>query len=101
MGKWADYLVSGIKYSDSGYNKQLSELYIQIDEGASAGSLISCSKAEIIKMIEQGCSFITIHQIDEEIWEKGKPIKRIEIGDQIYLRTDSNNLREDNLGNFV
>lgn len=58
------------------------------------------SKDQIIFFIENGFSVKTAYEINEKEWNKGSQVNVVKFKDGKYLRTDNNNIEEDNLDNL-
>lgn len=93
-----DYFVTKIKRGNKPLSNAITELYCRVaeDEGKSMGVGSFQTKANVINQIKNGLVFKTA------ILKEGK----YHVGDKIivvadkYLRTDGNNIEEDNLGNL-
>jgi hypothetical protein len=97
MAKWADYLISGVKYS-TGTKTYISNLRVHEDEGDKVGTSSELSKNEVVKKINSNYTFVTIFKNSEGRWSKGEDVRVYSRNGSSYLRTDSNSIEEDNLG---
>ncbi len=96
MEKWADYCISAVSYS--GEPKHIKEAKVHEDRGDTIGSGEIWSRFKIVLNIESGHSFTTILRTEDEKWERGEDVHIIEVKGKKYIRTDKNEIEEDNLG---
>lgn len=57
MAKWADYIVTGVRYSAG--DVHIDRVRVQEDFDDKLGPVQELSRAQVVKMIEQGKTFIT------------------------------------------
>lgn len=103
MAKWADYLISEVHYEESEDDtKYIAKLKVHEDEGDEVGSESIWTKNEVINKINVGYSFMTIYEKDKtknkedkDAWKEGEDVR---VFKKKYLRTDANDIEEDNLG---
>ena len=100
MAKWADYLISGVRYSNSYGSKRISDLRVHTDGESSVGASSTWSKDRVVASIRSRNSFKTIYKGADGNWKKGEDVRVVIINYRDYLRTDANNIEEDNLGNL-
>lgn len=99
MEKWADYLISALRYEDSLNSKVISHFKIHHDNGNSVGKGSTWTNQEVLEAILRGDTFLTIHKTNGGKWKKGKEIS-ISKSDELSLSTSSKNLIEYNLINI-
>lgn len=93
--KWADYLISKVRYD---YDKSyITDLFVHKDNGDNVGAGQILSRERVIRLILGGTSFNTIYANNGK-WINGAEVRIISVGDKKYLRTDSNRIKKDNLG---
>lgn len=100
MEKWADYLITGVRYDkDQTY---IDYVKVREDKGEKAGSEDIIYKREtIVKAIDDGETFITSYFDKEKNgWKRGAIVSIIEIDKIKYLRSDKNKTKKDNLENL-
>ncbi len=97
MAKWADYLISAVKYDSDG--SPIIELKVHVDNGETVGEAVTFTRNKVISKLDSGYSFITIVK-NETKWSKGEDVRVYERLGVKYLRTDSNNESKDNLGDL-
>lgn len=93
--KWADYLISKVKY-DAKHN-YITDLYIHKDAGDKVGSGEVYSRQAVISAILKGTTFNTIYKENNK-WTNGAKVEVVKIDGINYLRTDTNDVKKDNLG---
>ena len=98
MTKWADYLISAVSYTQTNKKKYISKLKVHVDKGESIGPDSIWTRNKVIKYIDDGKSFKTIYKNSGGNCTEGEDVQKIKIGKYYYLRTDANNIEEDNLG---
>jgi hypothetical protein len=95
MSKWADYLVSKVKYGVK--PKRIISLKVHQLNGSSVGKEEIWTRSKLIEHIDKNKIFFTIFQNANKQMDKGSQINKIVINNVDYLRTDSNKTEEDNL----
>jgi hypothetical protein len=100
MAKWADYLISAVRYTESNNKNYISQLKVHSDNDDNVSEASTWTKQDVINKIDNNFSFKTIYKNKENQWSKGEDVKKIKIGINYYLRTDSNNTPKDNLENL-
>lgn len=97
-----DFLITNIKNNE--HNVLVSVLMCVINKNVYHGRELSekkeFSKEQIIFFIENGFSVKTAYEISEKEWDKGSQVNVVKFKDGKYLRTDNNNIEEDNLDNL-
>ena len=95
MEKWADYLISAVRYEDNMNGKVISYFKIHRDNGDSVGKGSTWTKEEVLNAMQRGETFITISRVNGGKWKKGKNIL-LANPDVLFLNPDSQNLIYDN-----
>ena len=98
MAKWADYLISAVKY-DSDHEKIIS-VKTHEDKGDTVGDSYIEIRSKVVSNIENGYSYCTILKTNDKKWKKGEDIHIVKIDDEKFIRTDRNETKKDNLGNL-
>lgn len=98
MRKWADYCISAVRYSDA--PRHIIRAKVHEDKGDTIGEAEEWTRLEIVKKIENGRTFVTIFKTENGKWRKGEDVHVIEIRGKKYIRTDKNEIEEDNLGSL-
>ena len=96
MRKWADYLISAIRYEETICKKIISHCKVHADNGDSVGPGTTWSKEEIMDAIEKGVTFYTIIKDISGKWKKGNRVT-IKKEKNVYLNDTPENITEDNM----
>lgn len=94
MAKWADYLVSAVRYVNSSKSR-ISHLMVHDDNDDQVGTGKICTKECVIENINHGKIYYTIIMSDGRNWKQGE---KIIVFKGKYLKTVQNAIEEDNLG---
>jgi hypothetical protein len=94
--KWADYLISAVRYEDNLNGKFITHFKIHRDKGDSVGDGSTWTMEEVLDAMQKGETFLTISKANGGKWKKGKSIL-IANTDSLFLNIDSENLIEPNL----
>ena len=93
--KWADYLISAVRYNPAGTH--IDEVLAHEDRGETVGSGISANRAEVVRALEIGTTFMTIFMGPDSRWIKGASVGTVTIEGEKYIRTDADRTKKDNL----
>jgi|GEM_PF-729048 len=96
MKKWADYLISEVRYT-SDHLISIAVRHKDTDQGITKGEPID--RLTIISDIKNGLLYITIYN-QKNSWKKGHRIQTFSIGGTPYLRIDQNKAQLDFLGDL-
>lgn len=77
MGKWADYLISAIRYENENNNNLFAYLKIHSDNGDEIGSGSTWTRDEVIDAMYNGKTFFTILKSNTGEWKKGSIVSLI------------------------
>lgn len=98
MSKWADFLISAVRYDTSSTSQHISHLRVHSDEGDSIKTATTWTKNQVVISINNGQSFKTMYKKLDGKWYMGEDVRVIVIDGEYYLRTDANRIKADNLG---
>jgi hypothetical protein len=96
MAKWADYLVSKVKYSNK--PKRVISFKVHKFTGDSVGKEEVWTRSKVIEFMDKNETFYTIFKNPNGRMDKGPQVKKVIINNADYLRTDDNKTEEDDLG---
>ena len=96
MQKWADYLISAVRYEESINKKTVSYCKVHPDNGDTVGPGTTWSKEEIMDAILKGVTFFTISKDNRGKWKKGRKVTCIK-AEKVYLNDDFVKVDGDNL----
>jgi hypothetical protein len=99
MEKWADYLISAVRYEETYTRKTISHCKVHPDNGDSVGAGTTWSKEEVMDAITNGNTFLTISRDERGKWKKGVVVSLLK-AEEIYLNTEYSRIAEDNLVNI-
>jgi hypothetical protein len=98
MAKWADYLISAVRYnSDHSYIEQVKAFQ---DLDASLGQEKIYKRETVVNSINLGKTFCTIYKNSENYWQEGQKVFVIKINGVNYIKTADNGTEADNLENL-
>jgi hypothetical protein len=96
MVKWAQYLISEVRYSADHRRilqvKQHEDLDGEISEG------IIVDRDVVVSNLKKGKTYITIYNGSSKTWKKGEKVRGFSVDGEYYIRTDKNKVNLDNLG---
>lgn len=93
MTKWADYLVSAVKYDADKKITQVMQ-HKDIDGQISGGELVD--RDTVTTNLKKGATYATIFNANSS-WQIGDQIRLIRAGSAYSIRTDTNKVEYDNL----
>lgn len=96
MAKWADYLISAVRYSPD--HKKIIELKQHKDLDGSIGEGEIVKRDAVASNIKKGISYMTIHNGSSKTWKRGEKIRTFVVNGEYFIRTDKNKVGQDNLG---
>lgn len=94
MPKWADYLVSAVRFNAHGTH--IETLRCHEDLGDSFGDAKVFSRETVVKAILGGRTFATIVKQPDGKYRYGAPLQTVTLS-YVYLKTKSDNIIQDNL----
>jgi len=95
--KWADYLISAVRYDSTG--SHIEKVKAHIDNGDSVGSGSEVLRSTVVRHIESGTTYSTItSNPTTDKWSRGADVGVVLIDGEKYIRTDRDKTKKDNLG---
>ena len=94
MTKWADYVVTGVKYSAGDLHIQSVKVWEHED-----GKLVrsqELTRPQVVSLIDKGKTFITATKNNEGKFTKGAPLQVIKVETR-FLKTNADKSEKDNL----
>ncbi len=95
MEKWANHLISAIRYSPD--HKYITELVQHEDQDDSITEGAIVKKLDVTDAIKKGNSYMTIYN-SNDTWKIGERIRLFMVEGEVFIRTDKNKVERDNLG---
>jgi hypothetical protein len=99
MDRWADYLISAVRYEETFTKKTISHCKVHPDNGDTVGPGTTWSKEEVMEAIIKGNTFVTISKDDRGKWKRGINIFLL-MANEVYLNTGNIKDTEDFLINI-
>ena len=96
MAKWADYLISEVKYTPD--RKRILEVKQHEDLDGSVGEGTIASREEVSSNLKKGKTYMTIHNGSSENWKKGDVVRTFIVEGEHFVRSDKNKVNRDHLG---
>ena len=93
MGKWADYLISAVKYDAE---KKIIQIKQHADDGEDIGDGELVDRAALATNLKKGVTYFTVFNGNSK-WTIGDPVNFIRVGGGYSIRTDLNKVKYDNL----
>lgn len=95
MGKWADYLISRVRYTTD--HKRIDEVEVYTDDGNQVKKYDNMNREKVVSFLKKGLKFMTIRK-NSDGWNRGDNVIPYEVDGEYFIRTDGNKIKEDNLG---
>lgn len=95
MAKWADYLISAVKYNKD--HTRIESVLQHVDNGDNVGQATAVSRYAVVENINKGKSYMTIRKKDGK-WQPGDKVIMYSLDGEYFIRTDGNKTKSDNLG---
>lgn len=98
MTKWADYLISAVRYNGS---HKIVKVMQHEDKEGTVGEGIEVDRALVASNIKNGKTYMTIYSGPKNTWRMGKKVNAFRVGGEYCIRIDNNKTDIDNLGEVV
>lgn len=98
MAKWADFLISGVKYNDPKTHIIAVKVHKDLVDKIS-NPPEHFSRQQVVQDIESGKSYMTIFK-GANGWQKGQLVEVIVVNGQKFIKTIRDNTPRDNLGSL-
>ena len=95
LEKWANHLISAIRYSPD--HKYITELVQHEDQDNSISEGTIVKKLDVTDAIKKGKSYMTIYNSNDN-WKIGEKIRVFMVDGEVFIRNDKNKVNRDNLG---
>jgi hypothetical protein len=97
MAKWADYLISAVKYEETNTTRHISQVRVHVDNGETVETGSVWSRKEVMNKLDNGLTFMTIITNAKGDWAKGASVFKIEEFGDYYIKTKPDKTKKDNL----
>jgi Protein of unknown function (DUF3892) len=94
--KWADYLISAVRYNSA--ETHIDEVEVREDKGENAGLPSTWERSNVVSSLEGNYTFMTIVENSNGRWDPGADVGIVTVGGTKYIRTDADATAADNLG---
>jgi len=96
MVKWAEYLISEVRYSPDHKRILQVKRHRDLDGEVSEGEIVE--RNVVSSNIKKGITYVTIHNGSSTTWKKGNVVRGFRVDGDYYIRVDKNKVNLDNLG---
>ncbi|MGB9693625.1 MAG: hypothetical protein ACPLYF_02155, partial [Fervidobacterium sp.] len=86
MAKWADFLISAVRYDAN--KAHIEKVRVHEDLGEQVGPAKESSRIDVLNNIKSGFSYVTILKTQNGKWQKGQEVHIIKVGNDEFIRTD-------------
>jgi hypothetical protein len=87
--KWADFLISAVRYEELSNRFQITHLKVHSDEGIKVSGGVTRTREEVIAAMSMGKIFMTIFKDTKGDWQKGREVF-LKRENGVYIITDDN-----------
>jgi len=95
LDKWADFLISAVKYN-AGHD-HIVKVKTHEDKIENVGNSFVESREEVVSKLKKDNKYCTITK-GKDGWKKGEMVQIFEVNNKEFIKTVKNNEEEDNLG---
>jgi len=96
MAEWADYVITHVRYNEHG--DRITAVKRRKDAGTTLIEPEEKDRWEVIMGLTVGLEYCTAYKNSDGDYVRGEDIHKVNISDTTYLRTDGNEIEQDNLG---
>ncbi len=98
MAKWADYCISAVRYNQQ--HTHIDQVKVHVDSEETISDVSVWTRADVVKSLESGKTFVTILKNAAGKWIKGQTVYIITVKGMKYIKTIDNGKEADNLENL-
>lgn len=88
MNKWADYLISAVRYNDDSQQKSIEYVKVHSDHGQEIGAGSTWTKEEVVSSMLDGKTFFTIVKGSTGEWKRGAQISLVTKNGKSFITDD-------------
>ena len=96
MVKWADFLISEVRYSPDHKKVIQVKQHEDLDGEVGVGEIVDA--AEVASNLKKGKTYMTIYNGSSNNWKRGEIVRGFIVDGEFHIRTDKNKVNHDNLG---
>ena len=93
MGKWADYLISAVKYNSK---NRIIQVRQHQDFGVKIGEGEIIDRDSLTSNLKHGKTYMTVFSSSDN-WKPGDYVRIVKMPENYSIRTDDNKVEHDNL----
>ena len=98
MTKWADYLISAVRFNSAGTH--IDRVRTHTDNNYTVGLPVEMERTTVVNRLNGGTTFATIYKNNTGNWTLGAMVKIVRIDGVDYIKTYSDGTKKDNLDNL-
>ena len=98
MAKWADYLISAVRYNDD--HEKIVKVIRHEDKDSSVGTGEERTRSSVVGDLQNDITYCTIIKNNDGKWNKGAEVHIVYVNSIAFIKTDKNNTPKDNLENL-
>jgi len=95
MAKWADYLISAVRYNNE--HSHIIMVKQHIDKGDKFIAADEVARLTVATNLKNRNTYMTIYKKNGN-WKMGEEVRIIQVGSSEFITTDPNETTRDNLG---
>src|SRR5215207_1385440 len=104
MSKWANYVITGVRYDHGVYSRgtKIATVEVRMDLGGRLGFAETWTRQHVLEAIRQDHeTFATALPAGAESWRRGAHLQIVRVHGMDYLRVDRAEVACDDLGRTV
>ncbi len=98
MAKWADYLISAVRFNQA--HTHINVVRVHEDRDTSTGPAQDISRQDVIKYLKQGRTFCTVFTGSDGNLKQGQFVEIVTIDGVEFIKTLADRIKADNLDNL-
>lgn len=98
MSKWADYVITRVRFNSAGTHIEEVETYEHIDDELT--NRTTKSRSSVVAQIESGYTFCTATKDSDGTYSYGAAVKVVTIHGEKFIKTKDDGSKQDNLDNL-
>jgi len=95
MVKWADFLISEVRYNAE--HTHIDKVKTHIDTGGGVGKFYEEIRSQVISNLQNHKTYYTIVKKDDG-WHRGSKVDIFPVNNKLFIKTSPNQTEDDNLG---
>lgn len=97
--RWADYLISHVRYQDA----QVLKVLAWEDQGHAIAGGRQLNRKQVLELLGEGNTVLTIHRVEDDpkSWRPEAFVRIVSVDGTDYIRTDAVAAQQDHLGKLA